>query len=241
MLVEYIRYELTSSPATFEAAYLEASKSLRASPHCLSYELARAVDAPARYVLRIVWDSAAGHLEGFRKSAEFGAFFAAIGPFVREIAEMQHYQLTGVLSRTVADSFGGPAALMLLARAMHERMQNDALLGPRFANAVATHVPHLGMWLTEVFGGPRLYTALLGDIGPMLARHANLEITEDERARFVSLASESVRALAPPGAERAVEAMIRYFEWGSHVAVENARRGHVPNPNAGVPSWMWQD
>jgi hemoglobin len=241
MLVEYIRYELTSSPALFEAAYLEASKSLRTSPHCLGYELARALDTPTRYVLRIVWDSAAGHLEGFRKSPEFAAFFAAIAPFVKEITEMQHYQPTGVLSRTVADAFGGPAALMRLARTLHERLRQDALLGPRFADAVASHVPHLGMWLSEVFGGPRLYTALLGDIAPMLARHANLEITEDERVRFVSIASDSVRALAPPQTEPAVAAMIRYFEWGSRVAVENARRGHQPNPSAGVPSWVWQD
>jgi len=46
MLVEYIRYELTRSPTTFEAAYLEAGKSLRPSPRCLSHELTRAVDVP---------------------------------------------------------------------------------------------------------------------------------------------------------------------------------------------------
>jgi len=98
MIVEYIRYELTSSPTAFEAAYAEASKSLAASPHCLGYELARATDVPTRYVLRIAWDSARGHLEGFRGSPGFAAFFAAVGPFVREIVEMQHYALTAVHS-----------------------------------------------------------------------------------------------------------------------------------------------
>jgi hemoglobin len=239
MIVEYVRYELTSSPAAFEAAYAEASKSLVASPHCLGFELARARDTPTRQVLRIEWDSAEGHLTGFRQSAEFRAFFAAIGPFVKEIVEMAHYERTMVRSRSLADAFGGPERLLVLAREIHRRVRADVLLGPRFLHPLATHVPHLGLWLTEVFGGPALYTALCDDIRPMLARHANLDVSEAERARFVALAAEAVRALAPAGEERAVEAIVRYFEWGSHVAVENARVGHVQDATAGVPRWGW--
>lgn len=239
MIVEYIRYELTSSPTAFESAYARASERLAASPHCLGYELTRAFAVPTRYVLRITWDSVEGHLEGFRKSEAFRPFVQAIGPYVKDIAEMQHYELTAVRSRSIAEAFGGPEQVMRLAKEMHARMQRDALLGPRFAHALASHVPHLGMWLVEVYGGPALYTALFGDIAPMLARHADLAISEAERERFVAIASDAVTALAPEGESRAVEAMIRYFAWGSHVAVENARPGHVPDVGAGVPRWGW--
>lgn len=35
-------------------------------------------------------------MQGFRGSAEFRAFFAAIKPYVEQITEMRHYRQTGV-------------------------------------------------------------------------------------------------------------------------------------------------
>ncbi|HLM68333.1 MAG TPA: antibiotic biosynthesis monooxygenase [Longimicrobium sp.] len=103
MIVEYIRYELGDGRGeAFEAAYAQAAPSLDASPHCLAYELTRCVEAPASYILRIEWDSAEGHMQGFRRGPEFPAFFAAIRPYVGEIAEMRHYALTPVAARKQA-------------------------------------------------------------------------------------------------------------------------------------------
>lgn len=100
MIVEYIRY-IVPEPrrAAFEGAYDEAQSSLAASPHCLAYELSRCVEDPTRYVLRIEWDSADGHLQGFRKSAEFRSFLALVRPFVGNIEEMRHYEPTPVRAR----------------------------------------------------------------------------------------------------------------------------------------------
>lgn len=100
MIVEYIRYAIPAEQgAAFEDAYEQARGSLDASPHCLGYELSRCVDELGTYVLRIEWDSAEGHLRGFRGSPEFRAFFAAVGPYVGNIAEMRHYEQTGVVSQ----------------------------------------------------------------------------------------------------------------------------------------------
>jgi len=95
MIVEYIRYTIEASKEEqFAASYETAAKSLRDSPHCLGYELSRCTEARDSYILRISWDSAEGHLKGFRTSPEFKPFFAAIQPFVKDIAEMRHYELT---------------------------------------------------------------------------------------------------------------------------------------------------
>ena len=100
MIVEYVRYTIDAARAeAFEAAYARAAAALEASPHCLAYELSRCVEAPESYVLRIEWDSVDGHLQGFRRSAEFAAFFAEIRPYVGDIAEMRHYATTGVGAR----------------------------------------------------------------------------------------------------------------------------------------------
>lgn len=99
MVVEYIRYTLPAGEAaTFENDYATAAKSLDASPHCLGYELSRCVDEAGVYILRIEWDSAEGHMQGFRNSEAFRSFFLAIKPYVSRIQEMRHYQLTAVIS-----------------------------------------------------------------------------------------------------------------------------------------------
>ncbi len=97
MIVEYIRYVLPDGQGeTFERAYAQAQEALRESPHCLGWELTRCAEDPNHYVLRIEWDSAEGHMSGFRTSPEFRRFFVAIRPFVGGIEEMRHYELTPV-------------------------------------------------------------------------------------------------------------------------------------------------
>lgn len=95
------------------------------------------------------------------------------------------------------------------------------------------------MWLCEVFGGPKLYSETLGDIGPILGRHANLDITDAQRGAFVACAKSAVEALVPATQQPAREAILRYVEWGARVAVENSKPTHLPDPAAGVPRWDW--
>jgi quinol monooxygenase YgiN len=98
MIVEYIRYE-TEDAAGLTGAYEQARSSLDASPHCLAYELARCSEDPKSFILRIEWDSTAGHLEGFRKSSDFGPFLSAVRPFISAIREMRHYEVGSVAAR----------------------------------------------------------------------------------------------------------------------------------------------
>jgi len=97
MTIEYIRYMLaTHSPAAFLDAYAEACKHLASAPECLGYDLAQCDEDPKSFVLRIHWVSAEAHLNSFRPGPHFAPFFAAIRPFVPEIAEMRHYTPTAL-------------------------------------------------------------------------------------------------------------------------------------------------
>ena len=95
MIVEYIRYSIDEGRAeAFEEAYGRAAESLRASAHCERYEVSRCSEDPTQRVVRIEWDSEEGHLSGFRRSSEFRTFLEAVGPFVNDIEEMRHYEVT---------------------------------------------------------------------------------------------------------------------------------------------------
>lgn len=98
MIIEYIRYEVPrGQEAAFLDAYRAAGAELRASPHCLRYEVAQCTEEPTTFVVRITWDSAAGHLEGFRREPTFPSFFAKVKPYFEAIREMRHYALTDVV------------------------------------------------------------------------------------------------------------------------------------------------
>jgi quinol monooxygenase YgiN len=62
-------------------------------PHCLGWELRRSVEEPGHYVVRIEWDSPAGHVHGFRESAPFQAFFGELSAFGEFRLEMEHFEL----------------------------------------------------------------------------------------------------------------------------------------------------
>jgi quinol monooxygenase YgiN len=95
MVVEYIRYTVDAGRAeAFEQAYGRAAEALEASEHCQRYEVTRCREDPTQHVVRIEWDSEEGHWSGFRQSSEFRRFFEAVGPFVHDIEEKRHYQVT---------------------------------------------------------------------------------------------------------------------------------------------------
>lgn len=100
MVVEYTRYKIDAQRREqFLTDYKLAAESLKASNHCLSYELSQCYEDPDHFMLRIEWDSPEGHRKGFRNSAEFQSFFSSVCDYVNDIEEMRHYELTDVVGK----------------------------------------------------------------------------------------------------------------------------------------------
>src|SRR4051812_12334166 len=94
MIVEYLRYRTTDETAgDLAKAYEQAAAPLMESEHCLSYEVSRCAEEPTVFVVRMEWDSAEGHLKGFRSSPQFARFFELVKPFFGQIEEMRHYEV----------------------------------------------------------------------------------------------------------------------------------------------------
>lgn len=91
-IIEYIAYQLIQhTPDAFLASYTTACQFLDSAPQCLGYELTQCADDANRFILRIRWQSASAHLEGFRKGPHFPPFLAAIKDYIPEITQMCHY------------------------------------------------------------------------------------------------------------------------------------------------------
>lgn len=100
MTTELIRYRVEpGQEEAFIHAYREAGAILERSPDCLGYEILHGEEEPQRFVVVIRWASTERHLQGFRKSADFAPFFAAVKPFFAAIEEMKHYKSEGEWQR----------------------------------------------------------------------------------------------------------------------------------------------
>jgi len=99
-VIEYIRYRIAEHrKLEFELAYATAMNLLEQSPHCLGCDVARSIQEPTSYIVRIEWDSVEGHRNGFAKSPLFPKYLAAVRPFMGDIEEMRHYERTGAVGR----------------------------------------------------------------------------------------------------------------------------------------------
>jgi len=248
MILEYVRYQIPDDQTEeFEAAYARAVESLRESPDCIDFELARCTEEPDRYVLRIRWDSLDGHMQAFRSSELFRAFFTHVRPFVGAIEEMQHYSPTAVAGigngepepPSLYEWAGGRVAFERLFARFYESVAVDDLLSPLFADKHPDHAHHVALWVGEVFGGPTDYTDHRGGYENMLAHHIDKAITEAQRRRWVDLLVDAADEAGLPSDPEFRAAFMSYLEWGTRLAVDNSQPGATPTRHAPVPRWGW--
>ena len=140
---------------------------------------------------------------------------------------------------TLYEWAGGGPAVAAMINAFYDRVEDDDLLSVLFPGGVsADHRGHVSVWWSEVLGGPSDYTAL-GGYPRMLAHHLGLDISVDQRRRFVSLMSMAADDAGLPDDPEFRAAIVGYLEWGTRLAMQNSKPGAEVVPEAPVPRWGW--
>jgi truncated hemoglobin YjbI len=134
---------------------------------------------------------------------------------------------------------GGADALSRLTETFYAHVREDPVLAPVFAQMSPEHPQHVALWLGEVLGGPPAYTERRGGYSHMLARHLGRALTEQQRARWVSLLCDSADEVGLPFDPEFRSAFVSYLEWGSRIAVANSQPGATPPHRMPVPHWDW--
>src|SRR6476620_3891779 len=92
---------------------------------------------------------------------------------------------------TIYEWAGGRAAFERWLNAFYDLVEQDDLLAQVFGGRVSEeHRDHVTTWWCEVMGGPAAYSDGLGGYEHMLGKHRGLEITPQQRLRFVTLLSQ---------------------------------------------------
>src|SRR3954454_17739414 len=129
------------------------------------------------------------------------------------------------MSETIYDHLGGIEALRRLTRIFYGKARQDPELEALFGAMPDEHPERVALWLGEVFGGPRAYTAQRGGYPTMVLAHINRDISEAQRARWAELLYASLDEAGLPDDERFRETFRSYVEWGTRIAQRNSQIG----------------
>jgi hemoglobin len=135
---------------------------------------------------------------------------------------------------------GGEPGLHRLEELFYSKVLADPLLQPLFGEGQPHHVEHLTWFTAESFGGPDRFTRELG-FDHLVRVHRGLEITDEQRERFVALYLEALDESGLP-ADNPFRAAVRsHVEFGARVAQQNSRATTDSElfPLDRVPLWDW--
>jgi truncated hemoglobin YjbI/CDGSH-type Zn-finger protein len=141
---------------------------------------------------------------------------------------------------TVFEWAGGLPALTRMTRLFYEKyVPADPLLAPLFANMAPDHPQRVARWLGEVFEGPTEFSERDGGYTAMVAKHIGKGLTDEQRARWVTLILRSATEAGLPRDPEWRTAFSSYIEWGSRLAFENSQPGAKPQERMPMPRWGW--
>lgn len=90
-----------------------------------------------------------------------------------------------------------------------------------------------------MFGGPTRYSSELGGYSAMVTKHRDLNISDEQRRRFVDTMSRAADDAALPTDPEFRSALLAYLEWGTRLAFANSQPGAAVVQRAPVPRWGW--
>src|SRR5881628_2362111 len=121
---------------------------------------------------------------------------------------------------TLFEWMGGMPVLDRLMARFYERVRQDAILAPLFAQMTSDHPHSVALFVAEVLGGPKAYS-------------------QEQRAQWVRLLLATADEIGVPDDPEFRSALVGYLEWGSRLAVINSQPGATVDPRAAMPRWGW--
>jgi hemoglobin len=143
--------------------------------------------------------------------------------------------------KSLYEHAGGEPALHRLEELFYSKVLADPLLQPLFGAGQPQHVEHLTWFTAESFGGPDRFTQELG-FDHLVSVHRGLQITDEQRERFVALYLEALDEAGLPDDEPFREAVRSHIDFGTRVAQQNSRAATDAElyPLDHVPLWEWE-
>ena len=142
---------------------------------------------------------------------------------------------------------GGVPALTRLAHLFYgKHVAGDPLLAPIYASMPPDQPQRAAAWLSEVLGGPQLYSQSYSDVeqypggaGKLISQGAGTDLSGPARDRWASLMLACVDEAGLPGDAQFRSAFASYVEWDSHAPTDGRPAGAAEQEKSVMPRWDW--
>ena len=140
---------------------------------------------------------------------------------------------------TIYEWGGGQEAFEKLTEVFYAKVLKDDLLADLFGNMSSEHSKYVAHFLSEIMGGPKLYTGQSKKShAHMISRHVGKKLDETQRQRWVQLVLESADEIGMPDDPKFRSALVGYLEWGSRMVVMNSQLSENPiDEDTPMPEW----
>ena len=144
---------------------------------------------------------------------------------------------------TLYEWVGNTESFTQLINTFYDKAVADTLLNPLFNDVPAEHRQHVAEWFTEIFGGPKVYSAPYNADESahhhMISAHLNLGISEEQRKRWVQLMCDAADTVDLPADPEFRSAFLAYVEWGTRMALMYAKPSMKAPLHEPMPYWGW--
>jgi len=141
---------------------------------------------------------------------------------------------------TLYEWAGGLEVIQELIIKFYDKVMKDDILHPIFDRMSKAHQINVAHFISEVFGGPKLYTENGGSHFGMIKKHFQKHLTETHRKRWMNLLIETADDLDLPDDPEFRSAFVGYLKWGTRLAVLNSNVDEIDmNPDEPMPKWGW--
>jgi hemoglobin len=143
---------------------------------------------------------------------------------------------------TLYEWAGGLEMIERLIIKFYDKVFQDDVLKPLFQNMSGSYQINVAHFISEVLGGPKLYSENGGSHFGMIKKHFQKHLTEVQRKRWMSLLLHSSDELQLPDDPEFRSAFVGYLEWGTRLAVINSNVEEIGmNPEESMPKWGWTE
>ena len=140
---------------------------------------------------------------------------------------------------SVYDAAGGAEGMLRLARAWHERVLADEVVGHAFSHGFhPRHTERLAAYLGETLGGPAAYSSDIGDHTAVVRLHSGMGVHEEMDQRAIDCFGAALVDVGLTG--DLADVLLDYFAWATRVAMAQfpASADDVP-AGLPMPHWSW--
>jgi hemoglobin len=144
--------------------------------------------------------------------------------------------------RTIYEAAGGEEGLVQLARAWHERVMGDEVVGHAFSHGFhPAHIARLAAYWAEALGGPQTYSTAYGDQTSVVRMHSGNGPHEEMDHRAIACFDQALIDAGLADDDQLREALHNYFAWATTAAMSRYQRSADDVPDGlDIPQWSWR-